>query len=136
MPKCVWPNTIMTNVLLGLLATQAVLCLTDADQYPMRISAVLKPLQQWLLRLFQSRSALHIFFYCTLLIHALEALYALMLIRRALGGRFGGIHASLWALQTCLLGFPSLLLLMRLLSDMHGEQTKNLRHMTNKERNE
>lgn len=125
-PRCQWPHTITTNVILMLLPFQAIVCLTDVNRYPNAIRMLLKPLQDFLLFLFRDHHALSKFFYCTVVIHALEAVYAVLLLRRALRGRFGGRHTFLWALQTFFLGFPSLLLLMSVLSDLHGRRNQTL----------
>lgn len=117
-PPCTWPRTPTVPILLTLMALQALVCLFDAAVYPPPLSTLVAPVQHVLLYLFRTQQALRLFLSCTLLVHALEALYALSLIRRALRGHgFGGIRAVHWALQTTLVGFPSLLLLMRLLSD-------------------
>lgn len=118
-PPCTWPRTNTTNLLLIMLSLQAVVCLVHATYYPRIIRWALEPLQNMMLVLFRTHQGLHIFFYCTLCIHALEAVYALRLIRSAMRGHFGGSNAILWALQTSLIGFPSLVLLMRTLADAH-----------------
>lgn len=94
-PQCTWPHTTQTYVLLILLIIQAIVCLNDAEIYPVPIKSLLKPIQTVLLRLFRSQHSLQMFFLCTLLVHTLEALYALSLIRRALRGRFGTIRTIL-----------------------------------------
>lgn len=122
-PPCEWPRTTTTNAILLLLSLQAVVCLTDPADYPSPLATVLHALQTWLLRLFRTRDSLRIFFFCTLLVHLLEGLYALVLIRRALRHRFGGATSFLWALQTFVVGFPSLMLLMRKLADMDRQRS-------------
>lgn len=123
-PPCTWPRTPTVNVILCLLSLQAAVCLDHASNYPRPVRIIVRPIQSVMLQLFRSQRSLRIFFYCTLLVHLLEALYALALIRRACPARFGGGAASLlWALQTTLVGFPSLLLLKRMLADtIHKEE--------------
>lgn len=117
-PVCIFPHTVSSYVILVLLTLQATVCLNEAPLYPEQLRAVVQPVQQWLLQFFRNQHSLRLFFYCTVLVHALEAFYALTLIRRALRGRFGGWRSLQWALQTTVIGFPSLILLMRTLADL------------------
>lgn len=117
-PPCIWPRTPTARILLTMLVVQAMVCLMDVDRYPHLFRLGLGPLQRGLLTLIGSRSGLRKFFYFTMVIHACEGVYALVLIRRALRGRLGGLNALLWALQTSFLGFPSLLLLSHMLRDL------------------
>lgn len=105
-------------MLLFLMSLQAIVCLIPAIHYPPGVRWALGPLQDMMLGLFRSQRSLQKFFYCTVGIHALEAVYVLAVIRRALRGHFGGCNALMWALQTFLVGFPSVILLMRRLADM------------------
>lgn len=116
LPPCTWPRTPITYILLFLLTTQAILCLTDASTHLWPLHLLTVPLQALLLRLFHTHSALRLFFAGTLLVHLLEAAYAYRLIRRATQGQASFTHTLAWIVQTLIIGFPSLVLLMRLLA--------------------
>lgn len=109
-PRPVWPHGPVTYILLTLLFLQTVICLTPPGKLPSPI----RHLQALALTVFHTRAALKLFLLFTLSVHLLEALYALSLLRRV--ARSLDRRALLWALQTALVGFPSLLLLMEKLA--------------------
>lgn len=127
LPQCVWPQTVTSKILPVLFVLLTLVCFYDPDLYPYPLKLLISPLRSGSLLIVRNQHSLLILFYCTVLVHISEGIYALYIIRRALRGHFGGARALMWALQVTLVGFPSLILLMRLLSDLeriHGEKRR------------
>lgn len=124
-PPLQFPHKPQTYLLLTLLLLEAFICLPEPHQVPAPLGASLSQLHHKLMPLFQSHHSLRLFFLFTVIVHALEGLYAITLIRRAVGRTsLGGTHAIAWAVQTAIVGFPSLFLLMDLLAENNPPPVK------------